>query len=322
MFRVITFLLCFLSILISIQVVNTVYDHYSTSKYIEAEATVVKNDITHITQNDLSSNLNNSNEYHVSILYKYSYLNNNYNSTHLQNNFSFNKEEEAKSFSAHYYVGKNISVYVNYQDPSISTVERGLNDNDYTKIFLLIPLFFCSLLCFNLAFILNWNLIGFNQSMDELSSGLFGGLLSSIVGSFIIIFQFNSNLDSYFRFLFLMIYIVTGLGFYLYRKFQQGKTVALSKQRYKRLYNTKTHSEEEGSFNQIFNHIKYEALFPFILLNLLFGLCILYLLIQYNFLLSKTIPIFFVIDVLFISFYFMDLLRKEDFFNHKTTTIS
>lgn len=318
MFKAIAFLLCFLSTLISIQVVNTVYDHYSTSKYIEAEATIIKNDVRQTIKN----NLDNSNEYYVSVLYKYNYLNMNYLSTSSQNIFSFNNEGEAKAFAAHYYVGKNVSVYVNYQEPTISTLERGLNDHDYTKIFLLIPLFFCSLLCFNLAFILNWNLIGINQSMDELSAGLFGGLLSSIIGSLTIIFQFNSNLDSYFRFLFLMVYFVCGLGFYLYRKFQQGKTVALSRQRYKRLYNTKTSSEEIGSANQIFKHIKEEAFFPFVLLNLLFGLCMLYLLIQYNFLLSKTIPIFFVIDILFISFYFMDLLRKEDFFNHKTTTIS
>lgn len=312
MFKFIAFIFIFFASLIGYQIALSVESNYKTLNYIQAEGKVISQEISH-----------QSLGYQLLVKYIFypspgiTYVATSYKN--FQNSHYIKDKEELMLLAEVYKPGKFIKVYYDYKNPKTSTLDIGLSNSDYTKLLIWFPILLAAVLCFILAFVDEWTLLGINSPMGAMSFGIFSTLMISLCGTFSIIFYFDMYLNSQLQTIFLAIYSICCIAGGLSRKLIISKGLVDNK--YQRLFNTNEMDLiQTDPLRSLLFKLRNEGILPLIVLNCLFLFLILFFLINNNFIFNSTIMSIVFIDVLISIIYLIYFIKTEYNFEHRNTT--
>jgi hypothetical protein len=301
MFRFIVLVFIFLTSLIDGQFIALITPHYMTHNFLPVQGVVNKNII-----------IKDGHLFHPDIHYQYAIDNHVYNGTEIQSGQTlvFKTQELAQDFSSQFTLGQAVAIYVNPQNLKQSYLFKGLDNKDFCKLMVLIPLNLASVLFLFLAFGYHWNFEGNNIPMNGLLFGLWGIILASIIGTILLTSVYHLEANTSIQYSFLCSYLLVGIGFFAYR-FLRSQSIH-KQHRYKRLYKTRDYDVLADEFkirNPIFS-LRQQDILPLIMINALLGLAISYNWIGEQFIITNTAIGLIIMTVLFNIFYVITLAKK------------
>jgi hypothetical protein len=301
MFRFIVLVFIFLTSLIDGQFIALITPHYMTHSFQPVQAIITKNIIT-----------KDGSLFHPSIHYQYAIDGHVYNGIDIQSGqgLVFKTVELAQDFSSRFTVGQPVVTYVSQKNPQQSYLFKGFDNKDFCKLMVLLPLNLASILFLFLAFGYHWNFEGNNIPMNGLLFGLWGIILSSIIGTILLTAFYHLEANTSIQYSFLCSYLLVGISFFAYR-FLRSQSIH-KQHRYKRLYKTRDYDVLADEFkirNPIFS-LRQQDVLPLIMINALLGLAMIYNWIGEQFILTNTAIVLLVMTVIFNIFYVLTLAKK------------